>query len=76
MAVENNELFFEWQNITGQEKGEDRRHSEEMVLREVAEGRKKKMEQEVVQRGFRERDMEEGVREDKGGERGQTAGRS
>lgn len=46
------------------------------VLREVAEGRKKKTEQEVVQRGFRERDMEEGVREDEGGERGQTAGGS
>lgn len=46
------------------------------MLREVTEGRKKKTEQEVVQRGFRERDMEEGVREDEGGERGQTAGGS
>lgn len=32
--------------------------------------------QDVVQRGFRERGMEEGVREDEGGERGQTAGGS
>lgn len=40
-------------------------------MREVGEGWKK-TEQEVVQRGFRE----EGVREDEGGERGQTAGGS
>lgn len=60
----------------GQVKEEDRRHNEKTVLRDVAEGRKKKTEQEVVQRGFRERDMEEGVREDEGGERGQTAGGS
>lgn len=45
-------------------------------MREVAEDGGKKTEQEVVQRGFRERDMEEGVREDQGGERGQTAGGS
>lgn len=45
-------------------------------MRKVAEGREKKTEQEVVQRGFRERDMEEGLREDERGERGQTAGGS
>lgn len=61
--------------MMGQERGEDRRHNE-MVLRKVAEEKKKKTEQEVVQRGFRERNMEEGVREDEGGERGQTAGGS
>lgn len=37
---------------------------------------KKKKDQEVVQKGFRERDIEEGVREDEGGERGQTVGGS
>lgn len=30
----------------------------------------------MVQRGFRERGMEEGVREDEGGERGQKTGGS
>ncbi len=46
------------------------------VLRDVAEGRKKKTEEEVAQQGFRERDMEERVRVDVGGEVGQTAGGS
>lgn len=36
----------------------------------------KKTEQDVVQRGFRERGVEEGMREDEGGERGQTVGGS
>lgn len=44
--------------MMGQEKEEDRSHNEKTVLREVAEGSEKKTEQEVVQRGFRERDVE------------------
>ena len=44
------------------------------MLREVAGREQKKTEQEAEQRGFRERDMEEGVREDEAGERGQTVG--
>lgn len=42
----------------------------------VAEKKQKKTEQEVVQRGFRERDTDKGVREDEAGERGQTVGGS
>lgn len=42
----------------------------------MAERKLKKTEQKVVQRGFRERAIEEGVREDEAGERGQTVGGS